>query len=345
MTWYLAEGATHSGFDLYYLIQNPNPVPIDVQVTYLRKSPKAPVTRVYHDLPADSRTTIYVNAEPGLSWDDVSGSIVSLTPDRPIIVERAMYLTNQGRRYNAGTDAAGATALATDWFMAEGATLRLFDMYVLLANPSATDATATLTYLLTDGRTATKSYPVAAKSRQTVWVNGETVEGIDLSYVSLSTVVHADVPIVVERAMWWPMGAAWREGHDSMAATETGTAWVVAAGEQGGTNNAQTYVLLANTSAFPGRARVTALTESGSNPWIEIDIPANSRVTVWTGGTTPAADSPFGGLLADTRFGMLVESLTTADGTAALVVERSTYSDAGGVHWAAGTGSVATKIR
>ena len=23
-TWYLAEGATHSGFDLFYLLQNPN---------------------------------------------------------------------------------------------------------------------------------------------------------------------------------------------------------------------------------------------------------------------------------------------------------------------------------
>jgi DNA-binding beta-propeller fold protein YncE len=347
-TWYLAEGATHSNFALYYLIQNPNPNPIDVQITYLLKAPKAPVVRVYHDLPASSRTTICVNADPDVSHDDVSGVVTSLTPGHPIIVERALYLNNEGRQFNAGTDSAGTTAPATDWFLAEGATLNLFDMYVLLANPGAVDGTATLTYLLTDGRTGTKSYPVAARSRQTVWVNGEVVNGIPLAAVSLSTLVHADVPIIVERAMWWPMGggaSGWREGHGSVASTETGTAWAVAAGEQGGTSNAQTYLLVANTSPFPGRVRLTALDEGGTNPWTEIEVPPNSRTTVWTGGTTIGPDTPFGGLLAGQRFGALVESLPTSEGTASLVVERATYSDAGGIHWAAGTGSVATKIR
>ena len=348
MTWYLAEGATHSNFQLYYLVQNPNPDPIDVQVKYLLPAPNAPVERSYQNIPANSRTTILVNAEPGVSWTDVSGVVTSLTPDHPIIVERAMYLDNQGTQFNAGTDSAGVTAPATDWFLAEGATLGLFDMYVLLANPGTADGTATLTYMLTDGRTLTKSYPLAAQSRQTVWVNGEEGEGIPLANVSLSTIVHADVPIIVERAMWWPMGGygpGWREGHNSVGATETGTAWVVAAGEQGGVTNADTYVLVANTSPFAGRVRVTVLAEDGNNPSREIDIPANSRTTVWTGGTAAAPGSPFGGLLADMRFGVLVESLTTADGTAQTVVERATYSDAGGIHWAAGNGVVATKIR
>jgi photosystem II stability/assembly factor-like uncharacterized protein len=43
--WYLAEGATHSGFDLYYLIQNPNTTAVTVQVTYLRPAPLAPVVK------------------------------------------------------------------------------------------------------------------------------------------------------------------------------------------------------------------------------------------------------------------------------------------------------------
>ena len=37
-----AEGATHSGFDLFYLVQNPNAEPVEVEVTYLRPSPAAP---------------------------------------------------------------------------------------------------------------------------------------------------------------------------------------------------------------------------------------------------------------------------------------------------------------
>ena len=34
-TWYLAEGATHSGFNLFYLLQNPNAAEALVRVRYL----------------------------------------------------------------------------------------------------------------------------------------------------------------------------------------------------------------------------------------------------------------------------------------------------------------------
>ena len=36
LTWYLAEGATHSGFELFYLLQNPNATTSRVKVRYLR---------------------------------------------------------------------------------------------------------------------------------------------------------------------------------------------------------------------------------------------------------------------------------------------------------------------
>ena len=35
VTWYFAEGATHSNFDLFYLLQNPHPTPADVRIRYL----------------------------------------------------------------------------------------------------------------------------------------------------------------------------------------------------------------------------------------------------------------------------------------------------------------------
>jgi hypothetical protein len=70
-------------------------------------------------------------------------------------------------------------------------------------------------------------------------------------------------------------------------------------------------VLVANTSPFAGRVRVTLLLEDGTTPSTEIDVPANSRTTVWMGGSSSGGDSPFGGLLAGKRFGALVESLAT----------------------------------
>ncbi len=72
---------------------------------------------------------------------DVSAVIESVD-GVPIIVERAMYRSNQGRVFNAGHESAGITTPATRWFLAEGATGPYFDLFVLLANPNGVDAQA-----------------------------------------------------------------------------------------------------------------------------------------------------------------------------------------------------------
>ena len=140
---------------------------------------------------------------------------------------------------------------------------------------------------------------LAPKSRFTIWVNGvqdEAHPGEGLADEAVSTAVHADAPILVERAMWWPSGGSgWREAHASAGARESGTAWALAGGEQGGPRNVQTYVLLTNTSPFDGRVRMTLLPETGNPVVQDVDIPANSRTTVWMGGTSPTAQTPFGG--------------------------------------------------
>ena len=64
--------------------------------------------------------------------------------------------------------------------------------------------------------------------------------------------------------MWWPGNwTTWTEAHNSPGATETGTKWALAEGEVGGTQNATTYVLIANTGAASGQAKVTLMFESG----------------------------------------------------------------------------------
>ena len=121
-TWYLAEGATHSGFELYYLVANPNPeMASTIRVTYLRRAPAAPVVKDYV-VGALSRLTIWVNGEdPALAATDVSG-IVSVTNGRLVVVERAMYRDAQGLCYGAGHAAAGMTSPGTRWILPEGAT-------------------------------------------------------------------------------------------------------------------------------------------------------------------------------------------------------------------------------
>ena len=136
--------------------------------------------------------------------------------------------------------------------------------------------------------------------------------------------------------MYWPKD--WTEAHNSPGATETGTLWGVAGGEEGGNFGAQTYVLIANTSTFAGTARVTVLQENGAPLTIDVPLSPSSRTNVAIGAT-----DAFSAVIGS-RFGVLVQSLGTTP--AQIVVERATYSnDANGVVWAAGASALATKLQ
>jgi hypothetical protein len=344
-TWYLAEGATHSGFDLFYLLQNPGSTETQVRVRYLRPS-GAPLEKTYRLAPT-SRTNIWVNVEEfdglgaALASTDVSAVIESLDVT-PIIVERALYLSSAGRLFNAGHESAGVTAPHLQWFLAEGATGPYFDLFVLIANPNAQAADVRVTYLLTDGRTFSRTFTAAPNSRSNIWVDAEEFAGIDgypLADVAVSTTVEAlnGVPIIVERSLWWPgTFAQWHEAHNSAGAWQTGTAWALAEGEVGGPVGEETYVLVANTSTFAGSARVTLLFEDGSSSVRTYALPPQSRTNV-------AIGPDFGAIASNRRFGVLVESL--GDTPAQIVVERAMYHNAGATFWAAGTNALATRLR
>ncbi len=180
-----------------------------------------------------------------------------------------------------------------------------------------------------------------ANARSSVWVDGETFDGgvtFPLADVAVSTTVASQngVPVIVERALWWPgTFATWHEAHNSAGAIETGEAWALAEGEVGGARGVETYILIANTSNTAGTARVTLTFEDGAQATRDFVLPANSRSNVAVATDFPAA--------ANRRFGAIVESLGAP--AAQIVVERAMYNNAGGVFWAAGTSALATKLR
>ena len=333
-TWYLAEGSTSGEFNLFYLLQNPNGMAVQATVRYLLPSGQPPVEKTYTLLP-NSRTTIHVNAEgPALASTDLSAVI---TADAPIIAERAMYVNKPGQPFAAGHESAGVTAPALNWFLAEGATGPFFDLFVLVANPNDTPAQVTAEYLLLGGGVLTKNYTVPANGRFTIYVDAEEIPAGSgqrpLSNAALSTTIRStnNMPVIVERAMWWPgpeMGPNfWYEAHNSPGATSTGTRWALAEGEVGGPSGLETYVLIANTSATAGSARVTLHFEDGATAQRDYPLQANSRTNVSVAVDFPSA--------AGRKFGVIVESLGATP--AQIVVERAMYSSAGGVIWAAGT--------
>lgn len=331
-TWYLAEGATHSGFDLFYLVQNPNAQAATVRVSYLLPT-GTPLVKTYTVAPL-SRYNIWVDREDArLGSTDVSAVLTS-TNGVPIIVERSMYMNSGGLLFGAGHNSAGVTAPATRWFLAEGATGSYFDLFVLIANPSNGVARVRATYLLTSGQRIVREYSVAGNSRFNVWVDREHAA---LADAAVSTVVESTngVPVIVERTMWWPGTAGtWLESHNSPGATTTGTMWAVASGEAGGASNAKTYVLVANTSAAAGSVRATIMLEGGETAERVFTVAAGSRFNIDVSAAFPQA--------IGRRFGLVVESVGGVP--AQLAVEAAMYWDALGRTWAAGTNALATKL-
>ncbi len=359
-TWYLAEGATIGDFELYYLIQNPNPTPLtnEIEVTYLLPPPAAPLVRTY-SMGANTRRNIVVHAEPGLENAEVS-AIIRTPADKPVIVERAMYLTAGGLFYGAGHESAGIRAPATQWFFAEGATGDFFDLFILIGNPNPTGAQVTATFLFDDGTTCSTrvgstvengELVVGPQSRYNIWVDATTIPGCprSLANAAVSTTITTNLPVVAERSMWWPgpTAANWAEVHNAPGATTTGTMWALADGEQGGPRSTETYLLIANTSAFDGTARVTLYFDDGTPPATrEFLLTANSRTNVPVGA--PEVNGGFGPAAANRRFGAVVESLPVAGqaGPAQIVVERAMYSNGPGApFWAAGTDVLATRLQ
>ena len=329
-TWFLAEGSTVLDFDLFYLLQNPQATTTQATVRFLLPSGTT-VTRTY-DLPAGSRTTIYVNQVPGLAETDVSGDI---TATAPIVVERAMYRNLPNQPFGLGHGAMGVTAAATSWFLAEGATGSFFDLYVLVANPNGTDAAVQARYARPDGSVVTQSYTVRANSRFSVYV--DSIPG--LSDTSVATTVSSTngVPIVAERAMYWPGGFFdYYEGHASAGSTATALQWVMAGGESGGVTQAQTFVLIANTENRAGEATLTILPAVGETATVDpivVALPPNSRTTVPLPLSIPA-------------FGVRVQS--TGASPVQLVVEGAKYESPGGSGagslWTSGSNALATPL-
>ena len=321
--WYFAEGS-QGFFSTYLLLVNPGTIGLDVIVQYLREG-DSPVTRVY-TLAAQSRLTVDAGADPELV-DRSFGMTVEFQGLG--VAERAMYF-GLNPLWKAGHESAGVTTPATEWLLAEGATGSFFDTFLLLSNPGTAPADVTVTYLPASGAPIVKTKSIPAQGRLTINVEGEDPALADAAF---GTTLSSSVPIVVERAQYWPATPdQWYEAHNSFGVLSTGTKWGLAEGRAGGTNNYQTYILLANPGGTQADVTITFLKTDGTTLIKNFAVAPFSRfnVAVGAGGQVPE--------LAGAEFGAVIAS------TQPIVVERAMYADAGGLTWSAGTNATATRL-
>jgi autotransporter-associated beta strand protein/YVTN family beta-propeller protein len=320
--WYFAEGS-QGFFHTYFLLLNPHQVATNAHVTYLLEGGEA-VQRDYV-VPATGRLTIDAAGEPALQ-DRSFGARVTF--DLAGMAERAMYFGDTPL-YSGGHAAAGLTTPSTTWFLAEGATGTFFDTFVLMANPNDADAHVTLTFLPASGVPVPKPHVIPGHQRLTVNI---ATEDPVLESAAVSTQIESDQPIIAERSQYWPHGN-WYESHNSAGEVTGGTKWGLAEGRVGGANHAQTYILVANPGTIAANLTVTFLRLNGTTLVKTFVVGPTSRFNIAVTG--PDSSVPE---LADESFGAVIES------TQPVIVERSLYTDANGVTWAAGTNATATRL-
>jgi subtilisin family serine protease len=261
--WYLAEGYTGDAFSTFILVQNPNNLPATVAVHYFLEQGET-IQRV-HSVAAQQRYTIVAGDEDEVGSDQAFSAVVYT--DLPVIVERSMYFPLGGH------NTFGIPYPSETWYLAEGSTRPGFETFILIQNPQRTDANLDITYMTQDGRTVTTQHLVVSLSRYTVNAGTLGEVGPDAEF---STLIASDVPVIVERAMYFETG-----GHCSVGATSASTEWYLAEGYTG--EGFATQLAIQNPNSMEASVVISYLKDDGEQVVREHVIPATSRYTVNVG--------------------------------------------------------------
>ncbi len=300
-TWYLAEGTTAWGFSTYITIENPNKDALTASVTYNTDSGPKPGPDV--PLPPMSQTT--VNPETVVPNQDFS-TVVTCKEGRIIAVDRTMTWTGTGAPSPEAHSSVGVTAAQKTWYLPEGSSAWGFDCWLLIQNPSTTDANCTVTYMTETEGPVVVQHTVPKGTRKTF--NMET----DIGKKDASIKVVSNVPVIPERAMY---KNSKREGHDSIGTTAPAKDYYLAEGTTAW--GFTTYVLVQNPQTTSTDVTITYMTPNGPKEQPKFSMPANSRKTIRVNDIKPANSYPIDVSNTDLS--------TKVSGSKPIIAERAMY--------------------
>ena len=269
--WYLAEGATHSGFEEWICIQNPGETTANVTITYM--FPGGTTQDQSFQVGPHSRFTVDVNGAVGM--DKNVSAMVSAS--EPVVVERPMYFNYHGW-CTGGSIEAGVNELADTWYLAEGTTNPGFEEWISIMNPGSTAVDVDITYMFKGGQTQEQSFTMPATSRETVMVNAIVGPNKDVS-----AKVEASGDILVERPMYFNYHNAWTGGHSQVGAKEASDSWFLS---EGTTRNNQydgsfeEWISIQNPGDKKATVDLTYMFPGGGTQPGSIVVPPHARETV-----------------------------------------------------------------
>lgn len=183
------------------------------------------------------------------------------------------------------TDTLTVSVSEFDYYLTEGATGPFFDTDITLANPGATPAAMSMTFLPEGGSPVLNVTSVPASG--TLLVKADAF----LPASATATVMRSTdaVPLAIERSMFWD--ATYYGGHGGTAVEGQSTRWLFAEGSQGFFD---TFLLLANDNDVAATATVRYLREGAPPVVITPVIAPHSRLTIYAGDVVGLPGFSFG---------------------------------------------------
>lgn len=193
--WYFAEGNV-ADYSQRLSFFNPSNTPADARVTLVRPG-AAPVSRIV-DVAPGRRSDLTINT----LVQDESALPAIVESSAPLLVERSMGLTSD---IGGGP---GISRLSRVWYFAEGSTEGTNRTFLVLFNPNAASAQATVTYMRRDGTTLNQEVQIAGQDRLVITVGDITQPdgSLPLQGANFGVQVIANQPIAAERTMRFGLG-------------------------------------------------------------------------------------------------------------------------------------------
>jgi uncharacterized repeat protein (TIGR01451 family) len=307
---FFAEGFTglaRSPFDEWILVLNPGTTPANLHFTYM--FPGGNTEERDYQVAGRSRLSVNVDREIG-EGHEVSTRVQS---DQAVVAERAMYFFYQDV-WSGGHVGKATTETRNDWYLAEGFTGwqgSPFDEYILVANNNPSENQVQVTFMFPDGSTQTFDFTAAPTSRLTVYADSCVGEN-----KMISAHIHADLPVVVERAMYFDYRLRWMGGSNCVGAASPKSDLYFAEGYTGNSaSQFETWLLIQNTSAEGKTAVIDYMLTSGEVVLQEVALAPHSRTTIYTNDVLGKQSVEFS------------MRLRSKDGSASLLAERAMYFD------------------
>jgi subtilisin family serine protease len=154
------------------------------------------------------------------------------------------------------------------WYFAEGSTRTPFDVSFALQNPNPASTVAHFLFVTPEGKQTPFDLRLDPNSRTTLKANDV------MSDAEFATIVSTDIPVYVERSMYFG-----HDGHSAAGARQPSKTWYLAEGST--VTPFETWVLILNPNPVPTLAQMHFLREDGSVVDHTELVPAMGRKSVF----------------------------------------------------------------